>query len=48
MKSGTRYASDTPGGKNSDATATEKTCMRSNPDVTTYSDNDRFWINWWY
>lgn len=37
-----------PGGNNSDATAAEKTCMRSSPDVTVYSDNDRFWINWWY
>ena len=37
-----------PGSLNSDATPAEKTCMRSSPDVTTYSDNDRFWINWFY
>lgn len=37
-----------PGGKNSDATSEEKTCMRSSPDVIVYAAEDRAWINWWY
>lgn len=34
-----------PGGKNSDATTAEKTCMRSSPDVQVYAAADISWIN---